>query len=52
MIMDKQPLDKAIAALVDFIKNVYDGKLDHDDFLIIRQLGANLSSELFYESLC
>lgn len=47
-IMERQDLDNAVDILVDAIQNLLDGKIDHRDLVMIRELGANYKSDNFF----
>jgi len=47
-IMNKGGLDDAVCILVDAIQDLLDGKVPHEDLVIIRELGANYKSDSYF----
>lgn len=48
LIMNRGGLDEAIGILVDAIQELLDGKVPHEELIIIRELGANYKSDSFF----
>jgi hypothetical protein len=48
IIMNRGSLDEAINVLIDAIQNLLDGKVPHDDLVIIRELGSNYKSDSYF----
>lgn len=48
LIMNRGSLNEAIDVLVDAIQNLLDGRVPHEDLVIIRELGANYKSDSYF----